>query len=110
MIIVTDWLYSDVSLLLVSMPSFGFFMSFRRNCARVVGHTNFAALPLETGIPTPCSNCTFGEPSEVDTFQFNHLLREWPYDDSRNFLIRAGGDQNCFYNWLQVRSRIGRND
>jgi len=77
---------------------------------RVVGHTNFAALPLETGIPTPCSNCTFGEPSEVDTFQFNHLFREWPDDDSRNFLIRAGGDQNCFYNWLQVRSRIGRND
>ena len=82
----------------------------RNDSARVIGHTNFAALPQETRIPTHCSISTQVEPSEVITNQFNHLLDKWPYDDSRHFLIRAGGDQQQFHHWLQGRSLSSNNE
>ncbi len=68
----------------------------RNDSARVLEHTDFVALPQEIMIPTPCAICTPVEPLEAPTNQFNHLLGKWPFDDSRHFLIRAGGDQSRF--------------
>ena len=84
----------------------------RNDSARVIdiGRTNFVALPQETGIPTPCSNCTHVDSSEGIAHQFNQLLDKWPYDNSRHFLIRTGGDQQQFYHWLQGRSLSTSND
>ena len=82
----------------------------RNDCARVVEHADFVALPKEITIPTPCSTCTSVISPNGLASQFNQLLDKWPYEDSRHFLIRAGGDQRHFEHWLQARSLSGTNE
>ncbi len=101
MITVPIYLYLGGSWLSVNTPSFGSSMSFVR--MKVLGLLSTQILlPCQKKFQflSPCSACTSATSPKGLANQFNQLLNKWPFEDSRHFLIRTGGDQRYFERWL----------
>ena len=84
---VSGWVtpFSDIA-------KFWIFHVIRRNdCARILDHDDFVALPQEVSIHSPCSACPSVLTPNILAGQFDQLLAKWPFQDSRHFLIRTGG-------------------
>ena len=90
---------------------FWIFHVIRRNDGvQIFEHDNFVALPQEVTIHSPCSDCPSAPTPDIPAGQFNQLLVKWPFQDSRHFLIRTGGDPKQFEHWLLTRSLTRRNE
>ena len=82
----------------------------RNDGVQIFEHDNFVALPQEVTIHSPCSDCPSAPTPGIPAGQFNQLLVNWPFQDSRHFLIRIGGDPKQFEHWLLTRSLTRRNE
>ena len=82
----------------------------RNDSVQVFEHDNFVALPQEVAIHSPCSDCHSVPTPDIPAGQFNQLFLNWPFQDSRHFLIRIGGDPKQFERWLLTRSLTRSNE